>query len=43
MDWNKIMSGIGEREIIGVFEYENTEDIKEGSERCLEFMRNLIK
>ena len=43
MDWKKILDGIGNYEIIGVFEYENTEDIKEGSKRCLDFISNFIK
>ncbi len=42
MDWEAVLKGIGERDIITLFEYENTEDIKEGSIRSYDYIRQGI-
>lgn len=41
MDWNKIMDGIGNRDLIVVFEYEIPKDVEEGLNRCYDFIKNL--
>lgn len=39
MNWEKILRGIGNKNIIAVFEYENTEDIEEGLEKCYDYIQ----
>jgi len=41
MDWKEILSGIGERDIIALFEYENTEDVEDGCRASMEFIQNI--
>ncbi len=42
MDWKRILKGIGDRDIIAVFEYENTEDIEDGCRRSYDFINGLL-
>lgn len=42
MDWKTILDGIGQRDIIALFEYENTWDIKEGCMRCYDYIKQFI-
>lgn len=42
MDWRTILDGIGQRDIIALFEYENTEDIKEGCIRSYNHIKQFI-
>ena len=43
MDWNTLFKSISDFEGPALLEYENTEDIKEGSQRCLDFINKFIK
>ena len=42
MDWKKIIDGIGNNDVIALFEYENTEDVKEGCIRSYEYVKNFL-
>lgn len=39
MDWNRILQGIGDRNIIALFEYENTEDVEDGLKKCFDYIQ----
>lgn len=43
MDWTAILSALKDFNGPALFEYENTEDIEEGSNRCLDYITKLIK
>ena len=43
MNWEAIIREIGKRDIIALFEYENTEDIKEGCVRCYNHIKQFIR
>ena len=42
MDWIAILSALKDFNGPALFEYENTEDIEEGSKRCLDYITKLI-
>ena len=42
MDWKSIIDGIGKRDILALFEYENTEDIADGCKRSYDYIKNFI-
>jgi len=42
MDWKIILDGIGERDVIALFEYENTEDIESGALRSYNYIKQFI-
>lgn len=42
MDWKTILNGIGERNIIALFEYENTEDIEKGCLRSYNYIKKFL-
>ncbi|MBR2885968.1 MAG: sugar phosphate isomerase/epimerase [Clostridia bacterium] len=41
MDWNAILNGIGENDMIALFEYEIPDDLEDGLERCAKFINSL--
>lgn len=41
MDWKAILNGIGERDMIALFEYEIPDDLEEGIKRCADYIKNL--
>ena len=41
MDWRKILDGIGDRDLVAVFEYEIPDDIEDGINRCADFINSL--
>ena len=41
MDWKAILNGIGERNMIALFEYEIPDDLEEGIKRCADYIKNL--
>ena len=41
MDWKKILDGIGDRDLVAVFEYEIPDDIAEGIKRCYDYMKTI--
>lgn len=41
MDWNAILDGIGDRDMIAVFEYEIPDDLEDGLNRCYNYIKNL--
>lgn len=41
MDWNTILNGISERDLLAVFEYEIPDDLKNGLERCYNYIKNI--
>lgn len=43
IDWKAVMDALSDFEGPVMFEYENVEDIKEGSLRCLNYIKNIIK
>ena len=43
MDWTAILNALEDFTGPALFEYENTEDIEEGSKRCLDYIAKLIK
>ena len=43
INWKNVMNALADFSGPALFEYENTEDIEEGSKRCLEYIKNIIK
>ena len=41
MDWSKILNALKDFEGYALFEYENTDDIKEGSIRCYDYIKKV--
>ncbi len=41
MDWKAILNGIGDRDMIAVFEYEIPDDLEDGLNRCYNYIKNL--
>ena len=42
MNWKNIIDGIGENDVLALFEYENTEDIADGCKRSYEYIKKFI-
>ena len=43
INWKNVMNALTDFSGPALFEYENTEDIEDGSKRCLEYIKNIIK
>ncbi len=41
MDWKAILNGIGDRDMIALFEYEIPDDLEDGIKRCADYIKNL--
>ncbi len=41
MDWKVILDGIGNRDLVALFEYEIPDDIEDGIKRCYEYIKTI--
>ena len=42
MNWSNILNAMKDFEGFAVFEYENTEDVEEGLNKCLDYITKLL-